>query len=113
MRTAVVGGVVIAGLAIAALVATTLSEAVFAQRIAPHVGGSPGSLVTQTTAVGENRQQVTIIDPELHVMSVYHVEPNGEIVLKSVRNFHFDLQMMEFNSAKPSPQEIRSLLEQK
>ena len=113
MRTAVVGGVVMAGLAMAALLATTLSDAVFAQRIAPHIVSSSGGLVTQTTAVGDNRQQVTIIDPELRVMSVYHVESNGEIVLKSVRNFHFDLQMMEFNSAKPSPQEIRSLLEQK
>jgi hypothetical protein len=113
MRTAVVGGVVIAGLAIAALMAATLSDAVFAQRITPHGVGSLGGLVTQTAAMGENRQQVTIIDPELHVMSVYHVEPSGEIVLKSVRNFHFDMQMMEFNSAKPSPQEIRSLLEQR
>src|ERR1700730_2286792 len=111
MRTAVMGGVVMAGLAIAVLLATTLSDAVFAQRLAPHIVGSSGGLVTQTTAVGDNRQQVTIIDPELRVMSVYHVESNGEIVLKSVRNFHFDLQMMEFNSAKPTPQEIRSLLE--
>jgi len=91
----------------------TLCDAVFAQRITPQVIGSSTGLVTQTTALGDNRQQVIVIDPEKQALGVYNVEPNGEIVLKSVRNFHFDLQLMEFNSAKPSPQEIRSLLEQK
>src|SRR6185295_19420982 len=103
MRTAVLGGVVMVGVAIAGLMATTLSDTVFAQqRSTSHVVGHSGGLVTQTTAIGDNRQQLTIIDPERHAMSVYHIEPSGEIVLKSVRNFHFDMQMMEFNSAKPS-----------
>ncbi len=112
MRNAVLGGVVIAGLALLAVGATNFPNVVAADRIS-HPATSSGGVVTQTTPLGDNRQQVTVIDPDLRAMSVYHVESNGEIVLKSVRNFHFDLQMMEFNSAKPSPQEIRSLLEQR
>ncbi len=47
-------------------------------------------------------------------MSVYHVESaTGEIALKSVRRFHWDLQMDEFNGDSPSPREIRALIEQR
>jgi hypothetical protein len=35
---------------------------------------------------------------------------SGEIVLKSVRNNHWDLQMIEFNATSPLPREIRSQL---
>jgi hypothetical protein len=67
--------------------------------------------VTLTTALGENRQQLLVIDPELHVMGVYHVDSNGEVTLKSVRNFHWDLQMEQFNGTNPLPREIRSLMQ--
>ena len=47
-------------------------------------------------------------------MAVYRIDPTaGKIKLLSVRNIQFDLQVMDLNSEKPSPQEIRSLLEQR
>ena len=55
--------------------------------------------------------EVTVVDPRTRVMSVYHVDAkSGEIVLKSVRNIHWDLQMIEFNAVSPLPREIRSQL---
>jgi hypothetical protein len=36
----------------------------------------------------------------------------GDITLKSVRNIHWDLQMVEFNTEAPLPREIRSMLDQ-
>ena len=42
-------------------------------------------------------------------MAVYHVDRNsGEISPKSVRNITWDLQMIEYNSGKPLPQDIRN-----
>jgi hypothetical protein len=114
MRIAAAGILVFAGLVIAVLVGTVRPDAAFA---APRSGSSPVSgssqLVTLVTALGENRQQLLVIDPELHVMSVYHVDSGGEVTLKSVRNFHWDLQMEQFNGTNPLPREIRSLMQQR
>jgi hypothetical protein len=61
--------------------------------------------------VGDKYQQLTIIDPKRHVMSVYHIEfATGRIALRSVRAFNFDLQMKQFNGKDPLPEEIESLL---
>lgn len=58
---------------------------------------------------GEPVQQVTIIDPKTRVMGVYHVKAkSGEIELKNVRKFDWDLQMEEFNAVSPLPREVRS-----
>ena len=58
--------------------------------------------------------QVTLIDAKARTMCVYHVGlADGKITLRSVRNIHWDLEMLEFNGTKPLPQEIRALLEQK
>jgi hypothetical protein len=44
-------------------------------------------------------------------MAVYHIDTNsGKIVLKSVRNIHYDLKMIEFNGTDPLPGEIQSML---
>ena len=32
------------------------------------------------------------------------------VTLKSIRNFHWDMQLLEYNGAPPHPQEIRSML---
>lgn len=67
-------------------------------------------LVTHVTADGGGPQVVTIIDPDTRVMAVYHVErATGEIALKSVRTLTWDLQMLEYNSGEPLPQEIRDM----
>jgi len=71
-----------------------------------------GQLIALSVEAGDGHQQVTLVDPKLRVMSVYHVDKaTGEISLKSVRNFHWDLQMEDYNGDEPSPREIRLLLE--
>ncbi|MEX2114932.1 MAG: hypothetical protein WD845_17195 [Pirellulales bacterium] len=113
MRIAVVGASAIVGLVMAAIVAAGGPSVGFAQRPAAPMAGSAG-LVTLSTPAGDNRQQVTLIDSGTRTMAVYHIDTtNGEIVLKSVRNLNYDLQMIEFNGTSPLPNEIRALLEQK
>lgn len=78
--------------------------------------GQAGGLLTHAVSIGEARQQLTVVDPQMRVVSVYHIDSGtGEIALKSVRNIHWDLQMVEFNCqpSSPAPREIRALLEQK
>jgi len=114
MRTAVTGMLLAAALVMGAAGTWVSSDTAYAQRASSsHVGDSQG-LITFSTPVSDTRQQLTVIDPHLHVLSVYHIETTtGEIALKSVRNIHWDLQMNEFNGKSPLPREIRSMLEQK
>ncbi len=73
-----------------------------------------GGLIALACQAGDHRQQLTVVDPSTKVVGVYHIDTaTGDIVLKSVRNIHWDLQMVEFNGASPSPREIRTLLEQR
>ncbi len=112
MRTAVVGAVCLAVLVIAAW-GMSASNVGFAQKLTAPSFGSPG-LVSHVVQVGENKQQLTVIDPAMQVMAVYHVDSaKGEIALKSVRSFHWDMQMLEFNTTAPLPKEVRAMLEQK
>ncbi len=73
---------------------------------------SPGAMLTAVAAVVEGRhQQVTIVDPVGRSMAVYHIRlDSGQIELKSVRNIHWDLQLVEFNGVRPLPQEIQSVV---
>lgn len=72
-----------------------------------------GDLITSTAMTADNRQLVTIIDPKTRVLAVYLVDAaSGGVSLKSVRNFHWDLQLAEFNGTSPLPREIQSLVEQ-
>lgn len=113
MRSVVFGAAIAAALVIATLSIGTPGGEALAQRAnASHSGA--GNLVTLSTPVGDKFQQLTVIDPDLRVLSVYHIElASGEVSLKSVRNIHWDLQMTEFNGKSPLPREIRTLLEQK
>jgi hypothetical protein len=114
MRIAVFGASVVASLVFAAVVSALAPSVGLAQRNEPSSVRSDGGLITLATAAGENRQQVTVIDPTMHVLSVYHIDlASGEVSLKSVRNIHWDLQMTEFNGTSPLPKEIRSTLEQR
>jgi hypothetical protein len=71
-----------------------------------------GELIAHVTAADGQSQMVTVIDPRQRVMAVYHVDrTTGQITPKSVRNFTWDLQMIEFNSGNPLPQDIRSGLQ--
>jgi hypothetical protein len=50
-----------------------------------------------------------VVYPKQRVLAVYHVYGGtGEISPKSVRNLTWDLQMIEFNSGNPLPQDIRN-----
>ena len=85
------------------------------QKPAGQYGGASAAsngLITLASTTAENRQQLTIIDPQTKVMCVYQIEPaTGVVALKSVRNFRWDLQMSEFNAVSPLPREIRAMLE--
>ncbi len=71
-------------------------------------------LIALSSDADKLNQQVTLIDPRGRVMSVYHINrQTGEITLKGVRKFDWDLQMEDFNGVSPSPREIRSLLQQR
>jgi hypothetical protein len=110
MRIAAFGAGVLASLVGALVVAALVPSVGLAERAA---SPSAGGLIALTAAVGTERQQVTVIDPDTHVLGVYHIDlASGEVKLKSVRNIHWDLQMMEFNGTSPLPGEVRSILEQ-
>ena len=114
MKLAVLGALVGIGLVTAAVVAQQRGEG-YAQRTAPAVpaaGAANGEMVVLPTIVGEKTQLLTVVDPRLRVLGVYHIDlATGVITLKSVRNMQWDLQMADFNNEKPHPQEIRSMLE--
>ncbi len=62
----------------------------------------------------EGRQQVTLIDPRTRVMAVYHIEhATGAIGLKSVRQLNWDFQLEDFNGDRPTPQELRTMLQRR
>jgi anti-sigma-K factor RskA len=70
--------------------------------------------IALSSDTADGRQQVVVIDPRSHVMSVYHVDKaSGVITLKSVRNIQADLMMDEFNTENPLPREIRAILNQR
>jgi hypothetical protein len=63
---------------------------------------------------GDGRQQVTVVDPHNRVMAVYHIDrATGGLSLKSVRHLTWDLLIEDFNSANPTPREIRALTQQR
>jgi hypothetical protein len=112
MGRSIFGLMVCAGLVIAATAGRSSSEPAFG------AGGelsrlpSSGDLIAHVSGVEGQPQIVTVIDPRQKAIGVYHVDrTTGEITLKSVRNFTWDLQMVEFNSGQPLPQDIRSGLQ--
>ncbi|MFH1264659.1 MAG: hypothetical protein ABIK89_02980 [Planctomycetota bacterium] len=113
MRTAMLGALVGAGLAIAAVGAAPNRGEGIGQRLGTYdEAKSAGDLIALSTVVGDRYQQVTVIDPKLRAISVYHVElASGEVELCCVRDIRWDLQMEYFNGKGLSPVEIRSMLE--
>ncbi len=73
-----------------------------------------GDLMAFSSDLANGQSQVILIDVKSHAMCVYHVgQAEGKIELKSVRNFHWDLLIEEFNGVRPLPRGIRELMEQK
>lgn len=83
------------------------------QSAAATAASGEGQLIAFAATIGEKYQQVTVIDPKTRAMSVYHIDlADGKIRLRSVRNFHWDLQLVHLNGQPPLPQEIQAILEQ-
>jgi len=83
---------------------------VYAQRGTPAAAITGNAeVVVVPTVFGDKCQVLSVIDPRLRVLSVYHIDlATGSIALKSVRNFQWDLQVLSLNNDKPLPQEIES-----
>ena len=122
MRFAVAGMMVIIVMVAAGLTASAQpGQAPAANPSAAIPVGIPGvsqrdeqtGLMALVAPAGDNRQQITVIDPRTMVMTVYHIElSTGTIELKSARKIQWDLQMVHFNGTSPLPQEIRTKIEQ-
>jgi hypothetical protein len=110
MRHSFVGALLGASLVIAATALPGASEPAGGAAIDAPVR-SGGELITHVTAADGQPLVVTVIDPRQRVMAVYHVDrATGVITPKSIRNFTWDLQMIEHNSGSPLPQDIRNAL---
>jgi len=115
MKKLLLGALAGAGLVIAAIGTWDGRSEVFAQRLPSPQEIGPGShLIAVPGPMGESGQLLTVIDPKMRAMSVYHVDQaTGKIALRSVRNIHWDLQMTYLDNEGLLPQEIRALLEQR
>lgn len=57
-------------------------------------------------------QQIVVFEPSRPSICCYHVDgQTGVISLRSVRNISWDLSLDDFNGTKPSPGEIKTLIE--
>lgn len=107
MRRVVVGAIVGASLVIGGFGLTSRST------ITAETGQPSRDLITFSMP-GDKGQHLVVIDPGQRVMAVYYVDSQaGKVALRSVRQFHWDLQIADFNGEKPLPREIRQMLEQK
>jgi hypothetical protein len=114
MKRAILGALLGAGLMLLAAGLLGQRNEVFAQRAAPYQLSTGSDMIVVPMPAGDKAQVLTVIDPHLQSMGVYHVDlTSGKIALMSVRNIHWDLQMMEFNGVNPLPREIRLQLEQR
>lgn len=115
MRNLVVGGLVGAGFILLGMWLASDRSQVLAQQLpyaAPGGQAAASELLALSTTVAQHHQQLSVVDPRARVLSVYHIDLNtGEISLKSVRQLHWDLQMIEFNGVEPLPGSIRTILE--
>lgn len=111
MRAAVSG--VVVGLGVLALVAGVFPEARAQRPGAVERAASSTDLLALSHDAGDGRQQITIVEPRQRVLAVYTVDrATGAVSLRSVRNLHYDLLIEDFNSEKPTPREVRALIEQ-
>lgn len=77
-------------------------------------GSTSGGLITHVLDLEGRKTRVIVIDPQTQVIGVYDLgQENGEIQLKSIRRVRADLQMIEFNSGEPSPEDIQNRLDQR
>jgi hypothetical protein len=112
MRQSLLGALLGAGLVIAATAGRGSSQPAYEPLVDGTSIAQSGELITHVTAAEGQPQTLTVIDPRQRVMAVYHVDrATGQITPKSIRNFTWDLRMIEYNSGNPLPQDIRSGLQ--
>jgi hypothetical protein len=109
MQKSLVGGLIGIGCILIGFACFGFPSEAAAQR---NPGAENGTeLITIATPATDRGQQITLIDPKLRVMSVYHVDAGtGALSLRSVRNITYDLQMLDYNVVGLKPEEIRSVL---
>jgi hypothetical protein len=113
MRRVILGALAGAGLVYAAVAGGNDSGRALAQRAAVLPEAMSG-LITHPVQMPDGRQMLTVIDPRSQVLGYYQLDPvKGEIVLKGIRNIHWDLQIEEYNGVSPLPSEVRSLVDQR
>jgi hypothetical protein len=117
MKRAVLGILVGVWLVVSDVAAAEQGGEIFSQRpvAQTHAAAVGSELIVVPTPLGDNKGlMLTVVDPKQQVMSVYHIDlPTGKIALRSVRKIQWDLQITDFNTENPLPQEIRSRLEQR
>ncbi|MEX2169383.1 MAG: hypothetical protein WD851_08730 [Pirellulales bacterium] len=73
------------------------------------VAATGAPLVTHVIAQENRPHTIVAVDPQNRSLAVYHVDVmTGKLALKSVRNVTWDLQMRDYNTEDPLPQDIRS-----
>jgi hypothetical protein len=113
MRQWMMLAAVAAGLGLLASFGQENRDAALAAPIAP-TGLTASGLQTHVQELEGKQLRVVVIDPAMHVMSVYDIgRDTGYIQLKSIRNISADLQTLEFNSDDPSPDYIKQSLQRK
>lgn len=113
MKALAVGALLGVIVAVVALGFIPFGAAAHADAMSAWQPGVGGDLITSINPTSDNRQLITMIDPRTRVLAVYMIDgATGEVSLKSVRAFQWDLQLAEFNGTSPLPREIRSLVEQ-
>lgn len=76
--------------------------------------GTSGMIAMSQLTPDSRSQMVTVVDPTNRSIATYRIDlTSGKIALCSVRNIHWDLQMSDYNWAKPSSKEIRTMSEQR
>jgi hypothetical protein len=115
MKRAWLGALLVAGLVLVAVGAVGYCQSIPVPPRAPYAeAAGDGRLVALCGPSADGAQLVTVIDSKARAMAVYRVDTaTGKIKLLSVRNLHWDLQVLQLNSESPLPQEIRSLIEQR
>ncbi len=113
MGRSLLGALLVAGLVIAATADRGATEPAYVARTELPASFSQSSdLITHVTTQEGQPPMITVIDPRQRVMGIYLVDRGtGKIMLKSVRNFTWDLQMTNYDCDDPQPQDIRSGLQ--
>lgn len=78
---------------------------------ASYAGGTAHGLVSHFLTKEGGPHTLILIDQNSKRVGVYQIDPStGQLALRSVRHVAADLQMTDFNSAGPSPEEITNAL---